>query len=248
MKSFKNQMEWHEDLASPRNIADRERCIFIQSSLNTINHISFTHYCLDRPLRILPFTPRQISRVIQSYQRIWYYADAYRELWSNDDAKTAITSLEDCFIAVDELDQTVALAGGKPLNASDNPEVFEKLVSVGRTYYFAELGRVTDVKNSRVGVFLFELTILNAIRKGYEEFILITAETGDIAKGTGQNPARKMYESHGYQLLTRDIDGSIIKRQCKQLRSNKQIISDWRPYYYTTADNFLKVMGLAESK
>ena len=247
MGNLDYQVSWREDLTTSRDDADRQRCNFIYTALNTRELVSFSYYSLDRPLQISILKRNQLSNAVRAYQNIWYYADAYRELWTAAEARAAIDALEDCFVAIDELDQVVALAGGKLLSLSDNPELLGAIENASRTYYFAELGRVAGVKNSRVGAFLFELTMINAIRKGYEEFILITAETGDIIKKTVPNPARKLYESHGYRLVPRN-DGTLIGCQCVQKRSNNQMISDWRPYYYTTATAFRQIMGLPKSK
>lgn len=243
MKAHNYLGAWYEDLTNPRDIVDRKRCNFIYTSLTADGIVSFAHICLGRPLRISNLKPKLLRSAIRAYQRIWYYADAYRELWGPEEARAAIEALEDCFIAVDELEQVVALAGGKPLSVLDNPNIIEKVKDASRTYYFAELGRVEEVRNNRIGSFLFELTMINAIKKGYSDFVLITAENGSVVEKLGQNPAKKMYESHGYQLATQE-DGTFIGKQCEQRRCNDQVITDWRPYYYSSSVNFLETMGL----
>jgi len=89
----------------------------------------------------------------------------------------------------------------------------------------------------RIGVFLFELSLLRKIREGREEFLLTTR--GDWEK----HYAIKLYEAHGFKVL-RDTEGFIIYRVYGHRRLDSQFREDPRPYYYATASNVLEAVGL----
>ena len=116
------------------------------------------------------------------------------------------------------------------------------LRTVEKAYYVAELGRVPVVRGFRIGAFLFELLMLIRIAQSDEEFILNTAEFGDLAR-TKDNPAKRLYESHGYTRFC-DKRGNVLTRSFSKERACGEIIVDVRPYYYATADSFLSSVGL----
>jgi len=233
---------WCEDVAVDRLDADRERSAFIYSSLSD-GVDRFVFQVLGRLFAIQSLANEYIESAAHTYQTIWYYANAYREIWTPDEAKTAVSELRDCFIAIDEIHHVVALAGGKPLYAYDVWEKLKSVRDVGRAYHISEVGRISATRGSRISSFFFELTMLKAIWAGYQEFTLNTAEVGDLFDKEIPNEARKMYEGHGFYLL-RDGSGEVIGRLYKQRRADNHLVSDWRPYYYTTSKDFLKAMEL----
>jgi hypothetical protein len=192
---------------------------------------------------IQPLTSEYRPRAVRAYRAIWYYADAYREVWTEAEASSALDNLSQCFVAVDELDDVVALAGGRPLRKHDDSRVWANVTDPDRAFYFSELGRVPAAAGTRVGACLFALVMLTAINAGYNEFVLTTAKAADILSPDTLNSARKLYESHGYQLLC-DQDGNVLGQSCPQMRANGQMLTDWRPCYYTTAKMFLEKLRL----
>ena len=84
--------------------------------------------------------------------------------------------------------------------------------------------------------------MLIGIAQGDEEFILNTAEFGNLA-GTKGNPAKGLYESHGYKRFC-DKRGNVLSRPFPKERAHGETIVDARPYYYATADSFLSSVGL----
>lgn len=233
---------WYEELSEPRTVAARHRCAFVQAMLESRT----SHFILQvrsRPLVIQPLTIEYQSQTAQAYRAIWYYADAYREVWTEAEALSALSALSECFVAVDELDSVVALAGGKPLRRCNNDQLGAAVTDLGRAYYLAELGRLPVIKGTRVGTCLFELIMLTAIYQGYDEFVLNTAGAADVFAPDNPNPARKLYEDHGFQLLC-DLDENILGQAYTRMRSSGQTLTDQRLYYYATANSFFEKVGL----
>lgn len=222
--------------------ADQLRCIFIQSALENRAEI-FCFESLGCPIIVQPMKRPYRDRTVRSYRDIWYYARAYREVWTSERAEKSVDGMRDCFIAINELDDVVGLAGGKPLGAHNNEEVWETVGDIRSAYYLAELGRVESARQTRIGTFLFELVILNAIRNDYLSFVLVTAMFDDPWSPSESNPIRSLYERHGFVMM-RDQGGEPLGSEFSWTRAGGQDVTDWRPYYCCTADSFLESVGL----
>lgn len=233
---------WEQDPLENERTSDRRRWAFIEQALRS-GFKSFRVRAMRRPLVVRPVGPEDRGQAVQAYRTIWYYADAYRERFTPAEARNALDSLEQCFIATDELENVVALAGGRQFGAWAPPETIAAVDDISRAYYFSEVGRVPLTTHGRIGRFLFELVMLTSIRLGYREFVLNTAASGDLYDASRYNDARQMYEDHGFRPL-KDASGLELRRPIEQERAEGLVVTDWRPYYYATAESVLEAVGL----
>lgn len=175
---------------------------------------------------IITYNEAYEKSFIEAYKEV-YGDEPYNERFNDEDVIKVIERTE-ISLLIDSEGFLIGFVGGRPIEKyfQSHSKEEKKLKSIIdgkiKTYYVAELGVRKQKQKAGFGKFLFSEFLIKQKAKGYQRFILVTAEKN--------NKAQLLYERTGFKKL-KDKNQNIVSREVSNMRTDGTTTPDNRVYF-----------------